>query len=91
MSIMGASGSICVLVKQPQEGNAKTRLAKTIGDRAAAALAQAFIEDTLRAVREHEECSIVQAVTPDSFCGVKDVPRWPQGEWRFRSENRTTR
>lgn len=77
---MGAAGIICVMVKQPRKGQAKTRLAKTIGDCDAATLAQAFIEDTLVTVREHEECSFVQAVTPDSFCGVSDLPCWPQGD-----------
>lgn len=41
------SGAICVLAKVPRPGRVKTRLARTLGDQRAAALAEAFLEDTL--------------------------------------------
>lgn len=41
------SGAICVLAKVPRPGRVKTRLARTLGDERAAALAEAFLEDTL--------------------------------------------
>jgi rSAM/selenodomain-associated transferase 1 len=43
-------GAICVLVKAPSPGRVKTRLARTLGNAAAAALAEAFLEDTVSAL-----------------------------------------
>ncbi|MBI2391217.1 MAG: DUF2064 domain-containing protein [Deltaproteobacteria bacterium] len=43
--------TICIFAKEPVPGRVKTRLAAAIGDRAAARLAQAFLDDTIAPVR----------------------------------------
>lgn len=44
-------GAICLVVKPPRAGEVKTRLGAVFGDDAAAALATAFLGDTLAALR----------------------------------------
>lgn len=46
------SGVICVFAKVPRLGHVKTRLARTLGDEKAMALAEAFLEDTVAPLRE---------------------------------------
>ncbi len=43
-------GAVCVFAKVPVAGRVKTRLAKAVGDAQAAALAAAFLEDTVAAL-----------------------------------------
>jgi rSAM/selenodomain-associated transferase 1 len=73
-------GAICVLAKVPSPGHVKTRLARTRGDAAAAALAEAFLEDTVSSLRELD-VSVILAFDgdpPERWAGAS-VRTWNQG------------
>jgi rSAM/selenodomain-associated transferase 1 len=75
---------VCVFAKPPRPGVAKTRLAATIGDRAAAALAGAFLRDTWEALAKIPWAAPVLATT-DVEWAARDLHLpahqiWPQGE-----------
>jgi rSAM/selenodomain-associated transferase 1 len=46
-----AEATVCIFAKPPEAGKAKTRLAACVGEVAAAELAEAFLRDTLDALR----------------------------------------
>ena len=74
--------TICLFAKPPRPGEVKTRLAKSIGERAAVALASAFLADTWRAINALEWAEPVLAVT--AYEGLPPLPGrptvWLQGE-----------
>src|SRR5579859_39087 len=55
--------TICVFAKPPVAGKAKTRLAPAIGADRAAALAEAFLRDTLESLRQLSWASVIIAAT----------------------------
>jgi hypothetical protein len=74
------SGIYCIFAKWPTPGRVKTRLARTIGAQAAAALARAFLEDTLENLANDGK-EVVLAL--DDSTSVLSLPFpvrvWPQG------------
>lgn len=75
-------GIVAVFAKPPRPGEVKTRLGAVVGHDAAARLAQAFFEDTWRALQGVPEVRPVIASTtdePEAF-GVGSVELWLQGE-----------
>jgi rSAM/selenodomain-associated transferase 2/rSAM/selenodomain-associated transferase 1 len=73
---------ICVFAKPPEPGNAKTRLAPAVGAHGAAALAEAFLQDTWTAVSSLPWARAVIASTasfrPSGLGGSPEI--WLQGE-----------
>ena len=57
-----STGVVCVFAKPPVPGRSKTRLALGIGEDAAARLAGAFLEDTVKALQT-TSCDVVLATT----------------------------
>ncbi len=55
------NGVICIFAKVPRAGHVKTRLAKSLGDASAVALAEAFIEDTVALATTIPSASVVIA------------------------------
>ena len=77
----GFRGAICVFAKVPRAGHVKTRLARSLGDANATALAEAFLEDTL-APLQGLAASVVLAFdddAPERWRGAR-VRAWRQGE-----------
>lgn len=72
---------ICVLAKSPRPGEVKTRLAPAVGPDGAAALARAFLDDTLALARSFPWARVAVAVDGDaSLLEIPhDVEVWPQG------------
>lgn len=66
-----------VVAKAPEPGRAKTRLAKTVGERAAAEIAAAALLDTLDAVADTPVAVRVVALTGDldAACGGAEIRR----------------
>lgn len=65
---------VLVVAKAPEPGKAKTRLAKTVGDRVAAEIAAAALLDTLDAVADVPASARVVALTGDldaASCGAE--------------------
>ena len=54
---------ICIFAKPPVAGEVKTRLAAVLGPERAAALAQAFIDDTIAAMRKLPWAQVALAST----------------------------
>lgn len=82
-SIGVARVAVCVFAKPPRPGQAKTRLAASIGDVAAARLAEALLRDTWSTVRALDWARPILATTDehDEFwtsLGCEDV--WSQGD-----------
>ena len=77
-----APGVLCVFVKEPRPGRAKTRLGAAIGARAAAALAAAFLEDALAGLADRRTHRLVLAVEPPDFApaAAPGTELWPQGD-----------
>ncbi|HEU4403837.1 MAG TPA: TIGR04282 family arsenosugar biosynthesis glycosyltransferase [Polyangiaceae bacterium] len=78
-----APGVLCVFVKEPRPGRAKTRLARAVGPGPAAALAAAFLDDTLgRLADERGRRRLVLAVAPPGYAPTTACPveLWPQGD-----------
>ncbi len=75
-------GVIAVFAKPPIPGAVKTRLAASIGATAAAALAQAFFEDTWSALGRLSGVRLVLAATEPSLdaYGLSEGEVWLQGE-----------
>jgi rSAM/selenodomain-associated transferase 1 len=74
---------ICVVAKEPAPGQAKTRLAKHLGDEAAAALARAFLCDALDLARKvaGAQLAIAYAGDPKTLpSSAEGFSCWPQGE-----------
>jgi hypothetical protein len=77
------SATLCIFAKPPRAGAVKTRLAATVGAEAAAALAGAFLDDTLALGRSLTEARVVLALAGDpgaSAAAAHDAEVWPQGE-----------
>lgn len=55
---------IAIMAKRPEAGRVKTRLAASVGARAAASLSEAFLRDTLRAMRSQAGAERCLYVTP---------------------------
>jgi len=55
--------AICVFAKPPVPGEAKTRLIPALGEKQAAALAEAFLRDTLKVLERFGRAETVVAVT----------------------------
>lgn len=53
--------ALCIFAKLPRAGHVKTRLAKSIGEAAALALAEAFLEDTVDLALSVPDASVVVA------------------------------
>ena len=73
---------VCVFARPPRPGEAKTRLARTLGNERAARLAQAFLRDTWATVQGLRWARPVLAGTepdPAAF-GLGPVELWPQGD-----------
>lgn len=75
--------TLCIFVKAPQAGAVKTRLAATIGARAAAELAETFFWDTLALAERLASAHVVVALSGDdrllpTLRGRVDL--WPQGD-----------
>ncbi len=68
---------ICIFAKPPVPGQVKTRLAVALGPERAAALARAFLDDTIAAVRRLPRAQVALAST-EPVPG--DVPVLLQGE-----------
>ena len=68
---------VLVVAKAPEPGKAKTRLAKTVGERAAAEIAAAALLDTLDAVAEMPVAARVVALTGDvdAACAAAEIRR----------------
>lgn len=77
-----APGVVAVFAKPWRLGAVKTRLAAGIGAEAAAALAQAFFEDTWRSVQSLEGVRLVLAGTAEGggAYGLPGAELWPQGD-----------
>jgi uncharacterized protein len=79
---MGQQATVCVFAKPPRPGLAKNRLAAAVGEARAAALAQAFFEDTWAAASSLPWARAVLATTDPAAAewgGAKRAPPWPQG------------
>jgi rSAM/selenodomain-associated transferase 1 len=72
---------VCVFMKPPRPGEVKTRLIPLVGAEGAAALAEAFFEDTWEMVQSLPWASPVVASTELSGAGIAFSPRriWSQG------------
>jgi rSAM/selenodomain-associated transferase 1 len=80
---MRHEATICVFAKPPRPGLVKTRLAAAVGEGHAAALAQAFFEDTWSAAKSLPWAKTVLATTQPvagEWAGAKRAPTWPQGK-----------
>ncbi len=75
-------GCICVFAKPPQAGKVKTRLMPILGSDGAAALAEAFLQDTCEAVSSLPWAKAVIASTDPSISSVVSTGSeiWLQGE-----------
>lgn len=71
---------VCVFAKPPLPGQVKTRLGQTQGARRAAALAGAFIRDTLTGLARVPWATPVVATTGPLDGVVAGVPQWLQGD-----------
>lgn len=71
--------TICIFAKEPVPGRVKTRLAAAIGDRAAARLAQAFLDDTIALVRSLG-LPFALAWSGRAAAAPAGVAVWPQGD-----------
>jgi rSAM/selenodomain-associated transferase 1 len=79
---MRHEATVCVFAKPPRPGLVKTRLAATVGDTQAAALARAFYEDTWSAATSLPWANAVLAATEPSakeWAGARRAAVWPQG------------
>lgn len=76
-----ATDVLCVLAKSPRPGEVKTRLAPAIGPAGAAALARAFLEDTLGLARSFAWARVAVAIAGDPApLGLPaGIEIWPQG------------
>ena len=70
---------VCVFAKPPRAGQVKTRLALSVGPVYAAALAEAFLLDTLSTLRSLAWINPVIAST-EPFCPPNEIDCWLQGE-----------
>lgn len=73
---------VCVFVKPPRPGEAKTRLAPAVGAEGAAMLARAFLEDTWRGVLALPWAAPILVVTKEDealSALAGDAPVWNQG------------
>ncbi|MEO8796631.1 MAG: TIGR04282 family arsenosugar biosynthesis glycosyltransferase [Polyangiaceae bacterium] len=61
--------ALCIFAKLPRAGHVKTRLAKSIGDAAALALAEAFLEDTMTLALSVPDVSVVVAFDAEPPAG----------------------
>jgi glycosyltransferase A (GT-A) superfamily protein (DUF2064 family) len=75
--LSGFPVTLLVVAKAPEPGRAKTRLAATVGDRAAAEIAAAALLDTLDAVAAAPVTARVVALTGDldAAAGAADIRR----------------
>jgi len=73
---------ICIFAKPPRPGYAKTRLAPAVGVDGAAALAEAFLQDTWSAIRSLPWARVVVASTAPMPSPLHGAPPqvWLQGE-----------
>jgi uncharacterized protein len=73
---------ICVFAKPPEPGNAKTRLVPAMGEHGAAALAEAFLQDTWMAVAPLPWArAVIASTAPFRPSGLEGLPEiWLQGE-----------
>lgn len=79
---MRREATLCVFAKPPRPGLVKTRLAATVGEKRAAALARAFFDDTWSAASSLPWARAVLATTEPAageWVGAKRAPVWPQG------------
>ena len=80
---MPADFTLCIFAKVPRPGAVKTQLAVEIGDQAAAALAQAFLEDSLALAACMPGARTVLALSGDPTTLVPlavQTTIWSQGE-----------
>ncbi len=77
---MNARAAVAVLARQPAPGRTKSRLAERVGEEAAAALAEAFLRDTLAALADDERWDVALFVDPadaveavTALTGLSDV------------------
>jgi rSAM/selenodomain-associated transferase 1 len=80
---VSARGLICVFAKPPVAGTVKTRLAASVGDAGAAALASAFLRDTWDAVASVPWARPILATTggdAHDFALIGRPVTWLQGE-----------
>jgi rSAM/selenodomain-associated transferase 1 len=78
-----AAGLICVFAKPPLPGQVKTRLAARWGEAHAAALAEAFVQDTWRLVTSVTWAEAILATTGGEWCdlaGLGSAEVWLQGD-----------
>jgi rSAM/selenodomain-associated transferase 1 len=73
------SVAICVFAKPPRAGRSKTRLTPAVGADGAAALAKAFLTDTLALICATPWATPVLATTRDSLKSPFDPSIWPSG------------
>lgn len=74
--------TLCVFAKPPEAGKTKTRLARSIGDDAAAMLARAFLRDSLEQLERYSSTRQVLATTeawPKEIPIPRSVEIWQQG------------
>jgi rSAM/selenodomain-associated transferase 1 len=73
--------AICIFAKPPRSGEVKTRLIPLLGAAGAAALAEAFLHDTVSMVRQLEWAECVLAVTePFARDYFSEDELWLQGD-----------
>ena len=79
---MDPEGCICVFAKAPRAGIVKTRLVPVLGSDGAAALATAFLQDTLESVGSLSWAKAVMATTEHLDSSIVSTPCeiWLQGE-----------
>jgi rSAM/selenodomain-associated transferase 2/rSAM/selenodomain-associated transferase 1 len=79
---MDPQGCICVFAKAPRAGVVKTRLMPVLGSGGAAALATAFLQDTLESVGSLPWAKAVMATTEHLDSSIVSTPCqiWLQGE-----------
>ena len=76
-------GCLCVFAKPPRPGEAKTRLAASLGETGAAALARALFVDTWHTATSVPWADVVLAttdVTAAEWDQLPDDARWTQGD-----------
>ena len=72
---MSARGTLCVFAKAPVAGRVKTRLARTLGDTAAAGLSRAFLLDTWALATRRDAAHTLLAFTGDAAALPDLAPR----------------
>lgn len=79
--------TICIFVRPPLPGRAKTRLIPALGEEGAALVAKALLADTVSAARQVAPAEVILSV-PEVFENGQHLPMWlqPKGDLGLRVE-----